>query len=95
MFQRRLPLNETGNEELEVYQFADPAKNRTLYIAWRNVANQNDLSQVPLQLPATAVVVKAMGGAILQTINDGDDGIIDGRVSIGIDNRPYYLEVKP
>lgn len=94
-FVRRLSDEETGNERLEVYQFADGAKNRTLYVAWLNVADHNSSETAVLRLPAPTVTVKAMEGHVTQVLSDGNDGIEDGWVTISVSNRPVYLERTP
>lgn len=93
-FERKLSDAETGSEQLEVYQFADSVRQRTLYIAWLNVANHSDPQSQALQFSAPAVTVKSMEGDVLQVINDGDDGLADGRVTVAVSNRPVYLEVE-
>jgi hypothetical protein len=91
-YQRRLPPSETGNAKLEAYQFTDWVHQRTLYIAWLNPVNGNEGH--PLLIPATAATVKSMEGNLIGVIMDGDDGIIDGKVTVTIGSRPIYIEVK-
>jgi hypothetical protein len=91
-YQRRLPLSETGNAKLEAYEFTDWVYRRTLYIAWLNPINGGESH--PLMIPATAATVKSMEGNLLGVITDGDDGIIDGKVTVTIGARPIYIEVK-
>jgi hypothetical protein len=80
---------------LEVYQFADGGKNRTLYVAWLNVENHNSLETAVLRLPAPIVTVKTMEGHVTQLLSDGNDGVEDGWVTVSVSNRPIYLEVTP
>lgn len=94
-FIRKLPTAETGTKRLEVYQFNDAPKQRTLYIAWLNVSNHSSLETKTLRLPASAITLKSMEGNIIATITDGNDGTLDGQVTLSISNRPVYLEVSP
>ena len=92
-FVRRLSDAETENERLEVYQFADGAKNRTLYVAWLNVADHSSTETAVLRLPVPNLRIKAMEGHVVQMVNDGEDGQADGWVTVSVSNRPIYLEV--
>ena len=89
-FTRRLPLAETGHERMEVYQFNDWVKQRTLYVAWLNPVNGNQTQ--PLQLPTAVATIKSMEGNVIGVVADGDDGIIDGYVTIDVGSRPIYIE---
>lgn len=93
VFVQQLPASATGNPAFEVYQFADSISNQTLYIAWLNVANYNNTQSQLLSLPALAITVKSIEGNLLQVVTDGDDGVLDGRVTIAVSNRPLYVEV--
>jgi hypothetical protein len=91
-YQRRLPLSETGNAKLEAYQFTDWVYQRTLYIAWLNPINGSESH--PLVISGTAATVKSMKGNLIGIVTDGDDGIIDGKVTVTVGSRPIYIEVK-
>jgi hypothetical protein len=92
-FVQQLPDSATGDEAFEVYQFTDTVNGQALYIAWLNVANYNDPQSRWLTLPALSVTIKSIEGNLLQLVSDGDDGIVDGRVTVLVSNRPLYLEV--
>jgi hypothetical protein len=58
------------------------------------VAWTNDGSRQPLVLQTDqVVVVDKLGGAT--TVYDGDDGALDGRVSVDIGPSPVYIQFKP
>jgi hypothetical protein len=90
-YQHRLFLPTTGNSMMEVYQFADWVHQRTLYIAWLNPIDGTQTH--PLLLPTAEATVKSMEGNVLYTIMDGDDGILDGQVTVHVGSRPIYIEV--
>jgi hypothetical protein len=88
---RRLSTAETGAVEMEVHLFNDLTHNRYLYVAWLNPVETN--SSRLLRLPAAVVTVYDMFGAS-QVITDGNDGVIDGYVTLAITGQPVYIEVK-
>ena len=90
-FERKLTLAETGNDNMEAYQFRDYVRQRTLYIAWLNPIDSNETH--PLRITAPLATLKSIEGNIIGVVADGDDGVIDGRVTIEISSRPIYIEV--
>ncbi len=89
---RQLSAAETGAPDLEVHQFSEPARSRTLYVAWVNPADATVTR--PLRLPAGTVIQRTMYGQS-STLRDGDDGVVDGWVTATISPAPVYLEVGP
>jgi hypothetical protein len=87
---RRLSAAETGSNKLDAYLFNDNVRNRRLYIAWRNPLESNQAE--PLRIPAQQAIVYNMFGQG-QLITDGQDGVIDGHVTLSVSGRPIYIEV--
>lgn len=88
---RALTLAETGDSNVETYQFNDNVHGRTVYVAWLNPIETNNVQF--LSLPAAqATVIDSINGAT-STISDGDDGVADGKVTVQISNRPVYVEI--
>ena len=84
-FERTLSLSETGANDIEVHQFADVAKGRTLYVAWTNPIRSGETRQ--LQLPATSATVIDMYGTVSSVAGSG------GRVTVNIGKEPIYIAV--
>jgi hypothetical protein len=86
---RRLSTAETGSPRLEAHIFDDYTRNRRLYIAWRNPITSNTAEI--LRIPAhTAVVYDIFGNS--QIITDGQDGVVDGHITLAVNGRPIYIE---
>ena len=90
-FERALTPAETGNNKIEAYRFRDYVRQRTLYIAWLNPVESNETH--PLRITAPLATIKSIEGNVTGVVADGDDGVIDGRVTIEISSRPIYIEV--
>ena len=87
---RTLPGGETGAPDLEVHQFERDG--RTLYVAWLNPINTNQVKT--LHLPASQATILSVYGAA-STVQDGDDGLLDGRIRLSVGGAPQYVEVTP
>lgn len=86
---RRLSTAETGSLSLEAHLFDDYTRNRRLYIAWRNPIT-SDTAEI-LRIPAhTAVVYDIFGNS--QIVTDGQDGVVDGHITLAVNGRPIYIE---
>jgi hypothetical protein len=90
--------------DLEVYKFATAGDIQFFYVAWLNpvipfsaeaVASFDDSTAQPLQVPGSFATVYAKDGALMQTINDADDGIADGRVTVSVSRSPIYIVMAP
>jgi hypothetical protein len=88
---RSLSKAETGAVEIEAHLFDDRTYNRLLYVAWLNPIETT--SNHSLQLPANMATVYDMFGTP-QVVQDGDDGVVDGYVTITVSGAPIYVEVK-
>ena len=89
-FDTVLPTTETGNADLQVYRFVRDARPRTLYVAWFGAVDTTQT--VPLQLPGSQATVRNIYGAT-NVVTDGADGVLDGRITIGVSGQPVYVEV--
>jgi hypothetical protein len=87
---RRLAPAETGSEYLEVHLLKDYTRNRDLYVAWRNPVDSN--VGLPLSLPVGVATVYSMVGD-KKTVTDGDDGVLDGLVTLQVTGEPIFVEV--
>jgi hypothetical protein len=87
---RTLPQSETGNRDLEAYEFRDLARgNQRLFVAWVNPVDSTQT--LPLTITANEVTVRTMNGD-LTTVRDNADGRTDGRVRISVTD-PVYIRV--
>jgi hypothetical protein len=97
-YTRKLSVNQTGSNDLEVHEFRDNTKNLIIYVAWLNPIKTT--SSNTLRLAATEVLVREsvpnQPGAELRTyiIRDHNDGVVDGQVTVTVGGRPLYIEVK-
>lgn len=90
-FERLLTVEEMGGAtDMQAYKFIDYVYNRRMYVAWTNPINASN--ERPLQLTASQATVKDIYGNA-HIVYDGDDGVIDGRVTITITNDPVYIEI--
>ena len=88
--ERALTDQETGSEDVEVHQFRDNALRRTVYVAWLNPI-ETDTSKM-LRLPVSQATVRDIyGGAY--SVRDGEDGRLDGHITLPVSGRPLYVEV--
>jgi hypothetical protein len=88
---RALTLAETGDSDMEAYQFDDNVHSRTVYVAWLNPIETNDVQF--LSLPAAQATVRDSINGAISTVSDGDDGVADGKVTVQVSSRPVYVEI--
>ena len=89
-FHRILSDAETGSSSLEVYEFHDSIRSRTVFVAWTDPIHTTLLR--PLRLPAPVAVVRNMYN-VSHAVFDGDDGTVDGYVTVGVNGSPVYIEI--
>lgn len=89
-FTRIWSVNETGDPNIEVYEFDDSTQNRNLYVAWLDPLKTTATRQ--MALTATSVIVRDFFGNA-QTVTDAADGAADGKVHVTVAGRPIYLEI--
>jgi hypothetical protein len=87
---RRLSTAETGSDKLEVHLFRDYTRNRDLYVAWQNPLDTD--TSLPLSIPAGVTTVYTMLGG-QKTVTDGDDGVLNGFVTLPVTGEPIFVEV--
>lgn len=75
---------------MNAYEFRDQPNGRTVYVAWMNPVNGTAVW--PLQLPASQATLRNIYGAAT-VISDGDDGTVDGLITVPVSSQPVYVEV--
>jgi hypothetical protein len=90
-YERMFSNAETGNNQVEFYQFFDEQCGCKRYVGWLN----------PLETSATWTVsvphsqiraYEIVNGALIATWNDADDGVIDGKTRVTVTGAPRYFE---
>jgi hypothetical protein len=89
-FQRILPEGETNAPEMEAYEFKDKVQGRTLYVAWLDPIDASGTK--PLRVPASSATIRDIYGASYP-LSDGQDGQVDGHVTVSVGGQPVYIEV--
>jgi hypothetical protein len=89
-FVRALSINEMGNSLMEAYEFRDNVDNQTLYVVWLNPVATT--ATVPLLLPVNQAIVRDSLTGFAIFIQDGHDGIVDGRITVQVGANPIYVE---
>jgi hypothetical protein len=86
---RSITSERGDSDQLEGYEFGLRYQPSRLIVAWTN-----DYSSQALVLQTDqVVVVDKLGGEA--TVYDGDDGLVDGRISVDIGPSPVYIQFKP
>lgn len=87
---RILPDAETGSGDMEAYELRDHLFRRTIYVAWMDPI---DTAMVrPLRVPASSAIVRDIYNGTT-TVTDGQDGQIDGLVTVSVGGQPVYIEI--
>lgn len=89
-YQRPLTDEETGNPEIEAHQFSDRPLRRTVYVAWHNPLETEEMET--FHLPARNATVRDIYGNT-HLVSDSDDGQADGQLTLRANGRPLYVEV--
>jgi phosphoribosylpyrophosphate synthetase len=82
-----VPSAETGSTQIEAYEFLTRDGSSRIIVAWTN----DNLSHA-MSLTADQVVTVDMYGS-QTTIDDGDDGKVDGYVKVTVGPSPVYLRL--
>lgn len=90
-FVRSLSTNETGHSLMEAYLFNDNVLRRELYVAWLNPVTSSETALLHITAPAATVRDSLTGLATL--VQDGDDGSVDGQITVNVGANPLYVEV--
>lgn len=88
---RTLSSAETGHADMVAYQF-NARNGQTLYVAWLGPVTRTDTAD--LSLPGAQATVLDIYGAA-RTVTDGDDGQIDGRITLAVGAQPVYVRIQP
>jgi hypothetical protein len=84
-FVRALGQAETGSDQSEAYAFRTQDGKTNVYVAWTNDDQFHNMRLAT----TTVVVVDKLGGE--SVISDGDDGAVDGHVTVTLGPSPLYL----
>jgi len=87
VFVRTMSTGELGNAAAEGYVFSDQA--RQVYVVW-----MNDEVTRPVRFAGSAAQVVDKYGAP-SNISDGDDGMVDGLVTVNVGPSPVYVRPLP
>jgi hypothetical protein len=87
-FQRALSAAELGNPALEGYLFT--SSGAPLYVFWSNDGQSRSVA-----LSLSRARVRNLYGEIVGLLSDGDDGQVDGRIQVRVDEDPIYVEAVP
>ena len=91
VFQRILSDAETKASDMEAYEFIDRIQGRAIYIAWLDPVDASGTK--PLKVPASTAVIRTIYGEPFIVL-DGQDGRLDGFVTVNIGAQPKYIEVE-
>jgi hypothetical protein len=86
---RTLDPSQTGSDQIEAYEFALSDDSLHVLVAWTNDDLPHPLSIVTPHL----IKVEKYGTETL--IHDGDDGTLDGKVTLALGPSPLYLRWSP
>ena len=95
VYQRPLTLAETGSEQIEGYVFQ--VCGRRLDVVWTEDDTRYDPDDDPsLPLTVQAQTLRVVNKSGNETwLDDGDDGVTDGQITILVGGSPLYLEYNP
>ncbi len=94
-YERALTIAETGSEQIEGYVFR--VYGQRIDVVWLEddtPYNGDDDPMLPLTVQAQTLRVTDKHGNATW-LNDGDDGTVDGRITIQVSGSPLYLEYNP
>src|SRR5690606_3140335 len=83
----------SNDNDLEAYRFHTPETDQYFYVAWLNpvvpfsaeaAVSFDHTATQPLQVPGRKATVYGKEGALMQTINDEDDGTTDEMVTVPV-----------
>jgi hypothetical protein len=96
----RVVIPATVTNDLEVYESREARTNKVQYIAWLNPIAPFNAEAVPTfndgvtqnwEAPGNRATLYAKDGTLIQTLNDGDDGKADGKVTVRVTRSPLYI----
>ncbi len=90
-FDRELTGDELGDPDMLAYRFIKPENGAALYSAWMNPVNTDETAV--LTLSGTQAVVYDIWTSNY-TVHDGDDGQVDGQVTVTVGKTPLLIEIE-
>jgi hypothetical protein len=90
-FERAFTSEETKDMDMVVYKFVDK-DNEQLFVAWLGPISRTDSKL--LKLPGTSAMVSDIYG-VTRTVQDGDDGQVDGSITLSVGAQPVYVHIHP
>jgi hypothetical protein len=92
-YERTWSDSETGNHQVEFYQFRDDRCGCRRYVGWLNPLETT--STRSFLVPHSLVkVYEGINGTLVATLKDGDDGKVDGKTRVTVSGAPRYFEGK-
>lgn len=91
VFERTLPLSETGHSDLEVHHFNDVVNNTEIYVAWLNPIDTTVTQSLRLSGSSATVLDSITGNMTTRT--DSQDGVTDNKITIQVGSNPVYVEI--
>ena len=89
-FERILSPAETRASDMEAYRFSDKLHQKDIYVAWLDPMDTSN--EQPLLLSSLTATVRDIYGNA-HDVADGDDGMLDGMVTIEVGGQPVYVEI--
>ena len=98
----RTVMPATVQNDLEIYEFREGGTKKTMYIAWLNpiapfnaeaARSFDDAVTQHWQVAGHQATIYRKEGTVLRTVNDGDDGRNDGKVTIKVGKDPIYIVI--
>jgi hypothetical protein len=101
---RAIPSSETGAAQIEAYQFSAPGATgwKQVEVYWYECPSMATSSTdcentAPLKINAASEVeigvIDKLG--VKTTLDDDDDGVVDGKVTITLGSSPIYIDYQP
>lgn len=90
-FVRALSAEEMGHPLMEAYMFFDRVFSRDLYVLWLNPVSTTETTPWQLDTPVATVRDSLTGVGVV--IQDGDDGSVDGKITVYVGANPLFVEV--
>lgn len=78
-----------GESGLEGYRFSSRT-GEPLYVLWANDGATHTVS-----LPLSQASIVDMYGNLVSSLDDGDDGSVDGQIQLSVGPNPVYVEAQP
>ena len=75
---------------MEAYELRDSTLERTIYVAWMDPIDTALVK--PLRVPASVATIRTIYDADF-LVTDGQDGQVDGFVTVSVTGQPVYIEV--